>query len=113
KEYDYAPTPDTEIDNVGTNMNNMEEQTQNDLVTPEMQLLGVLDTEDKLVAQHDNSGESTTPIYILITLKTANKATQPGDTEWLHSEEFTPVVNKKLAASKKNKKIEKSKVTRS
>ncbi|CAG8818932.1 2102_t:CDS:1 [Gigaspora margarita] len=97
EEYDYAPTPNTEIDNVGTNLNNMEEQTQvtmecpnkekhqvtmssspdtndtevemidptaNDLVTPEVQMSGVLNTKDKLVAQHDNSGESTTPIYM-------------------------------------------------
>ncbi|CAG8844198.1 13822_t:CDS:2, partial [Gigaspora margarita] len=75
EECDYAPTLDTEIDNVGMNLNNTEEQTQvtmelemidpteNNLVTPEMQMSGVLDTKDKLVAQHDNSGESTTPIY--------------------------------------------------
>ncbi|CAG8577188.1 5286_t:CDS:2 [Gigaspora margarita] len=106
--------------------------TENDLVIPELQMSEILDTKDKLVAQHDNSGESTTPIYMQgnedlrdelntlsftnnsaarssehvepYTLETANKATQPGDTEWLHSEGFTPVVNKKLAASKKNKK---------
>ncbi|CAG8818809.1 30445_t:CDS:2 [Gigaspora margarita] len=73
EKYDYAPTPDTEIDNVGIIMNNIEEQTQvtmefpneedldtnntevemidpteNDLVTPEMQISGVLDTKDKL-----------------------------------------------------------------
>ncbi|CAG8722134.1 16640_t:CDS:1, partial [Gigaspora margarita] len=170
KEYDYAPTPDTEIDNVGMNMNNTKEQiqvtmecpnkeeyqatmgsspdtnntevemidpTENDLVTPRNADVRVLDTKDKLVAQHNNSEESTTLIYMQgnedlrdklntlsftnlaarsnehvepHTLETANKATQPGDTEWLHSEGFTPVVNKKLAASKKNKKIEKSRL---
>ncbi|CAG8803836.1 16933_t:CDS:2, partial [Gigaspora margarita] len=31
-------------------------QGENDLVTPEMQMSEVLDTKDKLVAQHDNSG---------------------------------------------------------
>ncbi|CAG8801277.1 19737_t:CDS:1, partial [Gigaspora margarita] len=93
--YDYAPTLDTEIDNVGINMNNIEEQTQvtiecpneeeyqatmgssqdtngtkvemidtteNDLVTQKH--VRVLDTKDKIVAQHDNSGESTTLTYI-------------------------------------------------
>ncbi|CAG8649071.1 18547_t:CDS:1 [Gigaspora margarita] len=97
EEYDYAPTPDTEIDNVETNLNNTEEQTQvtiecpnekehqatmssspdtndtevemidpteNDPVTPEMQMSGVFDTKDKLVAQHDSSEESTTLIYM-------------------------------------------------
>ncbi|CAG8831585.1 5719_t:CDS:2, partial [Gigaspora margarita] len=58
EEYDYALIPDTEINNVGTNLNNM-----NNLGTPEVQMSGVLDTKDKLVAQHDNSGKSTTLIY--------------------------------------------------
>ncbi|CAG8823193.1 6216_t:CDS:2, partial [Gigaspora margarita] len=127
EEYDYAPIPDTEINNVEMNTNNMEEQiqatmgsspdtndtevemidpTENDLVTPEMQMLEVLDTKDKLVAQHDNSVDNKR--VELHTLETANKATQSGDTKWLHSEGFIPVVNKKLAASKKNKKIKKS-----
>ncbi|CAG8791535.1 28485_t:CDS:2, partial [Gigaspora margarita] len=146
EEYDYAPTPDMEIDNVGININNTEEQIQvtmecpdeeeyqvtmgpsldtngtevemndtieNDLVTPEMQMAGVFGTKDKMVAQHDNPGESTTPTYMRgnedlkdelnilsftndtaaqsndyaesHTLKTAIKATQLEDTEWLHS----------------------------
>ncbi|CAG8794990.1 15261_t:CDS:2 [Gigaspora margarita] len=91
-------TNDTEVE--------MIDPTENDLVTPEMQMSGVLDTKDKLVAQHDNSGESTTLIYMRgnedlrdelntlsftnnlaaqsnervepHTLETANKATQPG-----------------------------------
>ncbi|CAG8814141.1 34516_t:CDS:2, partial [Gigaspora margarita] len=89
EEYDYAPTLNTEIDNVGMNLNNIKEQTQvtieypnekehqatmsssldtndtevemidpteNDLVTLEVQMSGILNTKDKLVAQHDNSG---------------------------------------------------------
>ncbi|CAG8734458.1 43260_t:CDS:2, partial [Gigaspora margarita] len=116
EEYDYAPTPDTEIDNVRIIMNNMEEQIQVTIECPneeEYQAtmdIRALNTKDKLVAQHDNSRESTTPIYMQgnedlrdelntlsftnnsaaqnnehvehHTLETANKATQPGDAEW-------------------------------
>ncbi|CAG8845587.1 22053_t:CDS:2, partial [Gigaspora margarita] len=171
EKYDYIPTPDTEIDNMGIIMNNTEEQTQvtmecsnekeyqttmgsspdtnnteveiidpteNILVTSELQISGVLDTKDKLVAQHSNSGESTILIYMRgnedlkdefntlsftnnlaaqsnkhvepHTFETASKATQLGVTEWLYSEGFTPIVNKKSAASKKNKKIKKSRL---
>ncbi|CAG8575076.1 5420_t:CDS:2 [Gigaspora margarita] len=74
--------------------NNTEEEmidpTENNLVTPEMQIF-----TNNLAAQ---SNERVDPY----TLETANKTTQPGDTE--------SVVNKKFAASKKNKQIEKSRL---
>ncbi|CAG8836738.1 10846_t:CDS:2, partial [Gigaspora margarita] len=40
--------------------------------------------------------------------ETATDATKPEDIEWLQLEGFTPVVNKNLAVSKKNKLIDKS-----
>ncbi|CAG8616715.1 27458_t:CDS:2 [Gigaspora margarita] len=91
-----------------SNTNNTEVEminpTENDLVTPEVQISGVLDTKtnwyftNNLAAQSNEHAEP----YIL---ETANKATQPENTEWLHSEGFTSVVNKKSAVSKKNKKL--------
>ncbi|CAG8817353.1 44019_t:CDS:2, partial [Gigaspora margarita] len=73
EEYDYALISDTEIDNMRMNLNNTEKQIQATMECPnekvhqatiKVQISEVLNTKDKLVAQYDNSGESTTPIYM-------------------------------------------------
>ncbi|CAG8642536.1 5149_t:CDS:2, partial [Gigaspora margarita] len=117
-EYDYAPNPDTEIDNMGINMNNTEKQTQVTIKCPnEKEYQATMDsssdtngTEVEMIDTTEN-GLATPEMQITgnehvesYTLEIAIKTTQPEDTEWLHSEEFILVINKKSVASKKNKK---------
>ncbi|CAG8698692.1 16260_t:CDS:2 [Gigaspora margarita] len=112
-------TMDSSLDTNGTKVE-MIDTTENDIVTRNADVRGSCkmvaqcneDLRDKLntLSFTNNIAARSNEHIESHTLETAIKITQPGDTEWLHSEGFTPVINKKLAASKKNKKTEESRL---
>ncbi|CAG8654348.1 10658_t:CDS:2, partial [Gigaspora rosea] len=112
--------------------------TVNKLIPSEMHMTDVLDTKDNMLAQQGNSGAPNTPtctrrnedlrdkldtfspssktadrssaLSESPSMETATKAIQPEDVDWLYSEGFKPVINKRSTTLKKNKQTDKSKI---
>ncbi|CAG8835944.1 27778_t:CDS:2, partial [Gigaspora margarita] len=126
--------PDKEIGQVTMGLNpdtnsskiEMIDPTENRLTSPQVTEAGALDPEVNTSVQQEAPEETLILVYMdeIDTLgSTSNTVTQhqesyppemttkdtlPGDAEWLSSEGFTPVVNKRSTGSKKNKLTDKS-----
>ncbi|CAG8519780.1 20279_t:CDS:2, partial [Gigaspora rosea] len=102
KQMTMGSSPDTNSTEV-----EMIDSTVNELIPSEIQMTDVLDTKDNTLAQQVDRSSAHSELH---SMETATKATQPEDTDWLYSEGFKPVINKRSTTLKKNKQTDKSKI---